>query len=76
MKEFNKWLGWEREPGKGVGRYPRYGTTDEDCAAGEAWRAALEWVLSIDSGFCSCGVPNDSWQEDGVLAKIEKEIKE
>ncbi len=43
MKEFDKWL--ERgEPGEGIGRYPRYGTTDEDCAAGEAWRAALEWV--------------------------------
>jgi len=38
------------------------------------WKAALEWVLSIDSGFCTCGCPNDSWDNPSVLAQIEKEL--
>ncbi len=40
------------------------------------WKLALEWALSIDSGFCSCGVPTDSWQEESVLAKIKDELEE
>ena len=75
MKEFEKWCKNNYNPDEDL-------TASEDFKEGykdgreDGWKAALEWVLSIDSGFCSCGVPNDSWQEDGVLAKIEKEIKE
>ena len=66
MKEFKKW--WKKDSMEGDWDYERY--------AERGWEAALEWVLSIDSGFCSCGVPNDSWQEEGALAKIEKELKD
>ena len=45
MKEFKVWL--ERgTPGQGTGRYPRFGTVDEDIAAEKGWRAALEEVLN------------------------------
>lgn len=39
------------------------------------WKSALEWVLSIDSGFCKCGVPNDSVENKAVLFQIEEELK-
>ena len=71
MKEFEKI--WENY----YANYSSYeGIKHEQNMARHFHRAALEWVLSIDSGFCSCGVPNDSWQEEGVLAKIEKELKD
>lgn len=38
MKAFEKWLD---EPSP-----VRYGTVDEDSAAKDGWRAALEWVLA------------------------------
>ena len=42
MKEFEKWIrGQDTLPA-----FPRYGTVDEDFAARDGWRAALEWVLS------------------------------
>ena len=40
MEQFDKWLRGQSQ----IPAFPRYGTIDEDCAAGEAWRAALECV--------------------------------
>lgn len=42
----------------------------------EGWKAALEWVLSIDSGLCNCGSPNDSWDNPSVLARIKEELED
>ncbi len=42
MKEFNKWL---REPiNRKPSSYPRFETGDEDWAAKQGWKAALEWA--------------------------------
>lgn len=65
MKEFEKWfkLYAKENPWR----------KDSDMIK-DAWKAALEWALSIDSGFCSCGCPNDSVDNESVLMQIKKEL--
>lgn len=73
-KEFNKWYDniekeypmYQDKDGYNIGNYR---------ALRIGWKAALRWVLSIDSGFCNCGAMNvdvDSCTYD----LIEKEWKE
>ena len=64
MKEFKKWL--ERgESGEGTGRYPRFGTIDEDAAAGKGWRAASKWIDDM------------LWLASGqVVNEVKERIKE
>ena len=43
LEQFEKWIRGQDQ----IPAYPRYGTIDEDSAAKDAWRAALEWVNSF-----------------------------
>ena len=62
MKEFEKWI--NRDLGV------CYGTIDEDSAAKDGWRAALEWVIAEcqEDGWGDCIALN--------VGKIEEEFEE
>ena len=40
MTEFDKWIRGQNS----LPAYPRYGTVDEDSAARDGWKAALQWI--------------------------------
>ena len=70
-KAFDKWLDEAEVPPE----HQPMGWYAWERGAQSGWRAALEWALSIDSGFCSCGCPNDSEDNPSVLHQIEEELK-
>jgi hypothetical protein len=42
----------------------------------EGWRAALEWVLSIDSGFCNCGMITTEADDNEIFISNLTQIKQ
>ncbi len=60
-----KYPNFKDKDGMLIGNYPAFIV---------GWIEALEWVLSLDSGFCSCGCPNDSEDNLAVLHQIKKEL--
>jgi len=74
LKEFEKWF--EESNIEWSPSFPGYTFDDITSVSEQSWKAALEWVLSIDNGFCSCGCLNDSYENESVFTQIKRELKE
>jgi hypothetical protein len=66
MKEFEKW--WKAYA------FNRFLLPDNCAKAG--WKAALEWVLSIDSGFCNCGMITTEADDNEIFISNLTQIKQ
>lgn len=77
MSHFERWLKkikWDNKTAAKLGGFSVWGKGYRQ-GLENGYYEALKYVLSIDSGFCSCGCPNDSADNPSVLSKIEQELE-